>query len=552
MDSSQEQILTDLIVANLYGCGNPADFQQLKQMLETDPEAVELYVEYAMQYSALMQPGKLTIQELPQEPSSPLLDTDLWKAFSEYEKTAPRIQLPEEKASRELLQKVIYPPREKRKQSKLSIFTLTVSAAAILFVVLFLKFAPEKPYRIEVATLVDQINVTWTDSRHCFQNGDRLWTNRKPIGVDQGILEFHYDDGVSVVVEGPAKFTIERSGIFMDYGRLYSHVPPSGLGFSIETPTARIVDMGTEFGVQADVNGSAELHVLKGKVQLFAGGSGNAKSCRTLEANQAVRYDSDSNILTAIDIQEHAFVRQVDSESELIWRGEAVCLADIVGGGNGFSAGKPHMGIDPVSGRMQGEAMGMQMAPNDFRPVPSHACIDGVFIPNGRTEQIISSRGHLFRECPPTEGACFNKITYLQQSLNSRGDGEGFLGRPIVTMHANMGITYDLEAIRRLLPEAMNIVRFRSQLGIENEAPRHETSNADFWILIDGQLRYQKEQVKAGELYSVDFELNEADQFLTLVITDGRDPAERVVEGASVSPIDCDWGVFIHPVLVIE
>ena len=120
-----------------------------------------------------------------------------------------------------------------------------------------------------------------------------------------------------------------------------------------------------------------------------------------------------------------------------------------------------------------------------------------------------------------------------------------------ILMHANVGITYDLQAIRGFLP-GVRIIRFQSKLGIEDVFLRPTLSNADFWILVDGELRYQKTQVKVNQLFSVDIELSEKDRFLTLVVTDGKDPHERILDNVAYPEIDCDWGMFADPVLVLE
>jgi hypothetical protein len=98
---------------------------------------------------------------------------------------------------------------------------------------------------------------------------------------------------------------------------------------------------------------------------------------------------------------------------------------------------------------------------------------------------------------------------------------------PCILMHANLGITFDLQAIRSMLPNS-KITCFRSPFGL---APLTDSMfNADFWVLVDGKLKYKRTQVhERGRAGLIDIELSDTDRFLTLVITDGGDPKEALV-----------------------
>jgi hypothetical protein len=47
-----------------------------------------------------------------------------------------------------------------------------------------------------------------------------------------------------------------------------AHVPESARGFSVLTPHATLIDHGTEFGIRTDAGGNANVHVMKGEVEL--------------------------------------------------------------------------------------------------------------------------------------------------------------------------------------------------------------------------------------------------------------------------------------------
>ncbi|MEN8128220.1 MAG: FecR domain-containing protein, partial [Planctomycetota bacterium] len=379
--------------------------------LASGPEAVKYYCQFINDYVAIKHEVNSIIEmDNSLFGVSDEFDLELWSALADAEKIAPAVEIPKEQPQRELIQKVVYPPREKRKISKFNLFTLITSAAAILFVVLFLKFAPAKQYSVEVATLADQMNVQWGQSHPALASGSRLWTNESPYVLEKGIVKILYDEGVEVLIESPAKFEIERSGVYLEYGRLFSRVSESGLGFSVETQNSRFVDLGTEFGVKAEIDGSSELHVIKGKVQLFAGSKNNDKISQVLQEDVAVRFDAKSGQLKSVPIQKVAFVRDVSSQDGSVWRGQMeIDLADIVGGGNGFGTGRWGVSVNPDTGKMQDGFVCRNGVPvrgsGNYVAMETPEGVDGVFVPDGgQGTVVVSSAGHVFQECPDTSG----------------------------------------------------------------------------------------------------------------------------------------------------
>jgi hypothetical protein len=113
---------------------------------------------------------------------------------------------------------------------------------------------------------------------------------------------------------------------------------------------------------------------------------------------------------------------------------------------------------------------------------------------------------------------------------------------PGLMMHANLGITFDLNAIRADLPSA-EITRFAADAGLSSMAPRE--GNADIWVLVDGKLRFSQKGIREkGKAFPVEINIGKSDRFLTLITTDGGDvdslePARRAS--------DSDWCLFAQP-----
>ncbi len=318
-DTQLMDMVSSLTLHCINGTINEQGLKYLETLLENNPLAVEYYLEIVWTHIGLnTMDGVSFLQEVNNNNKE--FDLDFWRMMAEAEETALTVEIPKEEIAEET-DPVIHPAREEKPISKFKIFTLITCAAAMLFFALFIKFAPEPLPRVEVATLVDQMNIQWAESSVDFENGDRLLSNDYPLNLKKGLFSIAYDQGVKVVVEGPALFEIERSGIFLEYGRLYSNVSDSGLGFTVETPNSQFVDMGTEFGVKVEIDGSSELHVTKGKVQFFAGAKGKSRTGRMVTENKAMRYSANSGLVKDIRVKKNTFVRKINSAFNQIWKG---------------------------------------------------------------------------------------------------------------------------------------------------------------------------------------------------------------------------------------
>ena len=538
--------VNELIELAIEGSISPEQSQRLNDWIISDPAIRRHYCEY-IQLSVCIERLSANISATEMSEYDMIFDQELWNQLAREEQTAPELEIPLEQSQDELIQKVVYPPKEKRKLSKFSIFMLLNAAAIVLFFI-FLRLTPPKG-GIEVATLTDGINANWANVAEPMEKGTRLTTGNEPLLLREGYIELLFDNRTQVTVEGPAEFRVLTDDrLCLNYGKAYMKVPKEAIGFSVYTQNAKIIDMGTEFGVLAEVGGNTQLHVLKGKTMLMTRGAGKVNM--EVGEGTAKIISDDIGEIADIECRTEYFVRDINSQSKCVWKGQSeISLTDIVGGGNGLGTGIIDMGINPISGMPSKAVVNHNGAvTNEYHPVPSNPYIDGVFVPNGRTKQIISSRGHIFRECPISNGDWYISFHSAMRQLDSQVTPDATASDspyvPCILQHANMGITYDLQAIRSLLPD-INIVRFRSKFGIGAEVDR--PCNADFWILVDGELRYKKTQVKEKKKYfSVDIELSEKDRFLTLVTTEGQNPE------SDVPAIDSDWCRFADPVLLLE
>jgi hypothetical protein len=93
--------------------------------------------------------------------------------------------------------------------------------------------------------------------------------NGRRLRVRTGLAELQFANGVKVLVQGPAEFFVRSaSSGLLRRGRLIATVPPSAIGFTIDTVTATIVDLGTEFSVAVVESDETVVNVLRGRVSV--------------------------------------------------------------------------------------------------------------------------------------------------------------------------------------------------------------------------------------------------------------------------------------------
>lgn len=140
------------------------------------------------------------------------------------------------------------------------------------------------------------------------------------LNVRTGSAELQFAQGAKVVVQGPAEFEVRspNSG-FLRRGKLVALVPREAVGFTIGTPNAEIVDLGTAFGVEVDDQQNAEVHVFKGVVEARQLNSALAQQAGVrVTAGNALRIDSQQLKPTPVAIrpvQQFGVVKQAKIKS---------------------------------------------------------------------------------------------------------------------------------------------------------------------------------------------------------------------------------------------
>jgi hypothetical protein len=553
MRSSEDkfQDLRELIEKALDGSISPEELARLDDYIVHKPEQRRYYCEYLHMTIGLMRLCNY-VPLTGVEEYDKLYFESLLNALILEEKEAPAV----------ITKEPIDMMKEERKTStqkvnKFSLFMAAACLAVLLFVLLFACF-----YQMliphEIATISTSLHAKFTNNQS-IESGARLTNRKEPLLLQTGLIEIVFDGGAKVLLEAPATFQLKSAKrMVLHAGQLFASVPNSAQGFIVDTPNSSIIDMGTEFGVRVEQDGTSDLHMFKGKAALTStSNSGSmAKQPLTLTAGHAKQVNTSGQV-NDIPIKEQAFVRHFYLDTEFVWRGQKLCLVDIAGKGNGLGTGQTNVYVDPIEGYK--ESLYCSGKGNDYHPLTANPFIDGLFIPDGSKRQIISSQGHEFVDCPMTNGECYTTLgvnpkqgAWTTDTRNGiiqfNGQEYGDKSHPCLAMHANLGVTFDLNVIRDMCPD-IKITRFVSKIGIA-DFKENAGSNADFWVLIDGQVReYWQNVTQKNLLRSISIELGPFDRFLTLVTTDGGD-IDRI--GYYQRAFTCDWCVFVEPALILE
>lgn len=157
------------------------------------------------------------------------------------------------------------------------------AAAVVLALVGWLGYGPRgQSGPRPVATLVWGKACTWGSGALPTEVGARLPAGR--LSLAEGLARIVFADGAEVTLEAPAELElVSASRCILHAGRLVAKVPDRAIGFKVDTPTAVIEDLGTEFGVNVHRGDSpsADVQVFNGLVNVRHRGTGKVEPMRT-------------------------------------------------------------------------------------------------------------------------------------------------------------------------------------------------------------------------------------------------------------------------------
>jgi len=266
------------------------------------------------------------------------LSSDLLEAIEEDEHLSAQRAAEEARTRTEAIRKATgeafrrFMAEERRRQEELA-YKLYVarrrrmvlgmgSLAALLVVVLcawLLPPQPQPPAPVRptappvVARITNSLDAQWRQTGLFAKLGAELTAG--PIALDEGFVEITFRSDARLIIEAPAEINlVDEHRIRLDQGTLTAHVPEEARGFEVETPSARVTDLGTEFALAVDARGAMDVHVLDGWVaaSFTAAGHDEQQRVKVLYQDHAMRFDARTGTMNAMAVDGERFARSWD------------------------------------------------------------------------------------------------------------------------------------------------------------------------------------------------------------------------------------------------
>lgn len=533
-DALQNQI-AELAAAVFDGSVDQSQFEHLTSLLEQYPEARKIYAELVGLHVSLHDVyGAQTISPIGNSASSIGNSTGGGTSFD--------------------IGDALSPPTATSSFPR-GLFMIALPGAVVLTMVLAITFGwLDLGHNRAIARVVRQsLDAHWYDA-----NGRQIATPKvESLGwckLKRGMIKIEFRHGATVILEGPTQFRVlDGNSLQLQSGKLSASVPESAHGFTVLAPNVKVVDLGTEFGIDASRLDETFVQVTRGRVAVTTfDATGTEKSQRDLVEKECLT-------ISRIGAVEEIRFGSVKLPMEL--SDASVDLVDVVCGGSGTEQ-RRGCGIDCMTGKWKQlttpftgklPVQPVTIGSGKYFPVPELPFVDGVFVPNsGKTPMRVDSAGHQFFGFGKTSGQNYDLLmagaaveffqTPRYQEQLKIGDID-YTTSPhgLLVLRGNKGITFDLEAIRKAYPD-MQITRFRSlAANTENSGVLKLLGGpfrADLWVLVDGVAVYARTGLATADgTLDIDIPISPNARFLTLAATEGSEFSLH------------DWIVFANPTL---
>jgi hypothetical protein len=395
------------------------------------------------------------------------------------------------------------------------------TAAAILLAIGITVMLPRRAPPAPVATLTQVLNLTWEDG--AIRSAPLRLRPGDQLALKSGFCQLNFDDGTQVIAEGPAHLTVQARGeVSLAAGNLTARMIDGTSGFTVRTPTAAVTDLGTEFGVRVEPDQkSTDVQVFQGKVHV-APAAANGSSPLDLPAGSRGNVAADGQVAAdPTGAQPQMFVRRIDET--LV----SLSIADLVSGGDGTTQRTGGMVEASTGATGTLKPTGLHSGDRNYHRISSIAVLDGSFVPD-QGEFQVDSAGHQFKFTRPG-GATVDRIIAggvipaLEPTSAVLGNIDySSPGHTLLFMHPDCGLTFNLDAIRRLHP-ATRLTNLQAVIGKSIVDEARLIIQPELRILIDGVPRFDRVFKSHEDIDHLDLPLNDGDHFLTLLVTKTND-----------------------------
>ncbi len=354
MADREGTVLNELILQLLDGTIGDEELSRLNNELADNPEALRRYSEFMMSHAALRHRGGVSAAPDGLTRGSSSNDyEDLLRLLGQMERTAPVDEILGEaierdkqvragdatrlddaqkeairKAAEGALERFIIEERRRQEELAYKLYisrrrslALGIGSLAALLVVCVWLLVP-RPHlptpttataAPAVATMIHAYEARWDLAHIAPIVGTELTSG--PIKLIEGLVEIRFKTGARVIVEAPAEMNlVDERTAYLTSGALTAYVPEPVTGFVVETPSVRVTDLGTQFGLLAYEGGATDVHMLSGSVRaLFRGAEGDELPYpRHLYRNDAMSFDAAAGKVSHLDLDRERFALSWD------------------------------------------------------------------------------------------------------------------------------------------------------------------------------------------------------------------------------------------------
>jgi len=149
---------------------------------------------------------------------------------------------------------------------------LAAAAAVTLLVGLAFLLVPDRDHQVLSLAVQKGVSVEiLASSGSTYQVGQRVILER--LKMETGSLRFRISSGAVLDFQGPVSLEfVNPMRLRVERGSVNTDVGNEAKGFVVETPTANVLDIGTRFGTSVCADGSTDIAVFEGEVQVYQAG----------------------------------------------------------------------------------------------------------------------------------------------------------------------------------------------------------------------------------------------------------------------------------------
>ena len=170
-----------------------------------------------------------------------------------------------------------------------------------------------------VAALDLAVDVEWDGPAPPIPNP--VYLAGSELRMKKGLAKISFSCGAMMLLEGPAVLQFESDlSVVLRSGKMSAEVPEEATGFTVRTPRANIIDLGTAFGASVDDRGRTEVQVFKGKVDTEVRDlSGHASRFYQLSEGESLNIGDAKEAVVALSTNPQAFPRLPALNPEEYW-----------------------------------------------------------------------------------------------------------------------------------------------------------------------------------------------------------------------------------------